>query len=409
MPSARGVLVFAAGLSVWLAARITGSSTLHMVAVGLVALPFAAALFARWSRQRVLVSRRLSDPRVRPGGRVTVELDVENHGLTSTSFLLLEDRLPPALGRRARLAMSGLPARGSQRVSYTLVPRARGRYVLGPLLLDISDPFALTRLRIEFDERDELLVTPVVENLSGDEGSQHGRGSGSSRARQLMRTGEEFYTMRPYQEGDDLRRIHWPSVARSGELMIRQDESSRRASALLFLDNRESALGETHSPPFEKAVSVAASVGVLLSRSGFGLRLATAQSHPAPMSEERFLEALASVSHHTARSMSGVLSRIRSAASADTTLVVITAPPVPGELNSLIRAGTAFGPRMALLIYPIDPERLPPDRRSQLEGRATVARQSLSRAGWDVLVLPPSANLRDIWLTSRTKQRAFTG
>ena len=39
-------------------------------------------------------------------------------------------------------------------------------------------------------------------------------------------------------EGDDLRRIHWPSVARTGELMIRQDESSRRASGLVFLDNR---------------------------------------------------------------------------------------------------------------------------------------------------------------------------
>ena len=36
--------------------------------------------------------------------------------------------------------------------------------------------------------------------------------------------------MRGYQEGDDLRRIHWPSVARTGELMIRQDESSKRAS-----------------------------------------------------------------------------------------------------------------------------------------------------------------------------------
>ena len=49
--------------------------------------------------------------------------------------------------------------------------------------------------------------------------------------------------MRGYQEGDDLRRIHWPSVARTGDLMIRQDEASRRASGLIYLDSRGSMLG----------------------------------------------------------------------------------------------------------------------------------------------------------------------
>lgn len=409
MPSSRGVLVFAAGLLVWLAARVAGSPSLHMIAVGLACLPFAATAFARWSRHRISIRRRISDTRVRPGRRVTVELEVENHAPASTAFLLVEDRLPTALGRRARLVLAGLPARGKQRVSYTLVPQARGRYLLGPLLLDISDPFALTRLRMEFDERDELLVTPVIENLEGAEASQHGRGSGTSRARQLMRTGEEFYTMRQYQEGDDLRRIHWPSVARSGELMIRQDETSRRSSALLFLDNRQSALGETHTPSFEKAVSAVASIGMLLSGSGFGLRLATAGSSAILMAEDRFLEALAAVGHHSSRALSLGLSRIRPAASSDTTLVVVTAPPQPAELSSLMRAGTAFGPKMAVMIYPIDPGRLPPDRQTQLEGRATVARRSLSRAGWDVLVLPPSANLRDAWRSTRTKQPALIG
>ena len=50
MPSGRGALVFAAGIGFWAAGRILGSATLHMVAVGLVVLPFAAALAARWSR-----------------------------------------------------------------------------------------------------------------------------------------------------------------------------------------------------------------------------------------------------------------------------------------------------------------------------------------------------------------------
>jgi uncharacterized protein (DUF58 family) len=251
MPSGRGIIVFAAGIGLWIGARVAGSPTLHMVAVGLVVLPFAAAGLARWSRQRLRIRRRLSDARVQPGQRVTVELEIENQAATQTSFLLLEDRLPPALGRSARLVIAGLPPKGKQRASYSVSAQTRGRYTLGPLTVDLSDPFALTKLRVQFDEREELVVTPEVEQLAGGPNSPFGMTSGLALSRRLFRTGDEFYTMRPYQEGDDLRRIHWPSVARSGKLMIRQDESARRSTAVLFVDTRQTAVGKIHTPCFE--------------------------------------------------------------------------------------------------------------------------------------------------------------
>jgi uncharacterized protein (DUF58 family) len=409
MPSGRGVLVFVAGIGLWLAARVAGSPTLHIVAVGLVVLPFAAALFARWGRQHLSVRRRLSDQRVPPGRRITVELEVENEAPTATSFLLLEDHVPSALGRPARLVVAGIPPRGRQRASYSLVAQSRGRYLLGPLTVDVADPFALTRLRVEFDHRDELVVTPEIEELERGPASPFGMTSGLSMAKHLFRTGEEFYTMRPYQQGDDLRRIHWPSVARSGQLMIRQDESTRRSSAVVFLDTRESAVGQTHSPSFEKCVSAAASIGVLLSRYGFTVQLGTSQTHPIPVTQDALMESLAGVAHHTSRALSGGLTRLRAAAAADTTLVVVTAPPPPSELTSLIRAGSAFGPKLAILVYPVDPDTLPPERQSQLEGRASSARLSLSRAGWEVLVLPPSGRLREVWQRSRTTLPALSG
>jgi len=79
------------------------------------------------------------------------------------------------------------------------VPQSRGRYLLGPLVVDVSDPFALTRLRLEFPERDELLVTPEVEDLGAAPDPSSGPSFGASRARQLFRTGEEYYTMRQYR------------------------------------------------------------------------------------------------------------------------------------------------------------------------------------------------------------------
>jgi uncharacterized protein (DUF58 family) len=409
MPSGRGMGVLFAGLAMWLAARIIGSPGLEVVALGLAALPAIAALFVRWGHQRIAIHRHLSDIRVAPGTRVTVHIDVENRSASSTSFLLLEDRIPSVLGRPARLVVSGIPGHGTQAVAYTILPQTRGRYQLGPLSVDVSDPFALVRQRMEFDERLDLIVTPEIEDLTGTPDAAFGANVGASRTRNLFRTGDEYYTMRQYHEGDDLRRIHWPSVARTGELMIRQDESSRRASGLVFLDSRESTLGPTHSQAFERAVSVAATLGVLLSHGGFSLRFATADMPPAALSEDRFLEALTSVGHSQARSIGPTLAHLRASASGDTTFVVVAAPPQPVELTSLIRSGAAFGPKLAVLVHAVDPDTLPPERRGQLEGRATQARLALTRAGWDCIVLPPSMRLKDRWHFPKERRLVHSG
>ena len=195
--------------------------------------------------------------------------------------------------------------------------------------------------------------------------------------------------MRQYQEGDDLRRIHWPSVARTGELMIRQDESSRRASGLVFLDTRADALGQSHTPAFERAVSVAASIGVLLSRRGFVLRLGTTGAAGG-----RAVRGSVPRRAHRHLARRGPIGRPRAR------------PParrlVPGHL-----AGLRRGPARADRARRVDPRRRGvrsqargpglPDRprtpaagaQAQLEGRASQARLSLARAGWDVIVLPP--------------------
>lgn len=409
MPTGRGALVFAAGLGLWLLSRAMGSPTVHMLAVGVVVLPVAAAALARWGRLRLRVRRRVSDARVRPGQRVGIELVIENLSPIPASFVLVEDHLPQALGRSARLVLAGLSARGTQRVSYALVPQRRGRFVLGPVRVEVSDPFALTRVGMELEVRDELVVAPEVEDLAGGPDAPFGLTMGLAMARQLYRSGQEFYTMRPYVQGDDLRRIHWPSVARTGELMIRQDESTRRSTAVLFVDTREAALGRAHAPAFEKAVSAAASVGVLLARYGFALKLMTSQMPPRQVTEDLLLDALAATTHHTTRSLSQGLARLRQAAAADATLVVVTAPPVGPELVSLVQAGTLFGPKLAVLVHPADPDRLPLEHRQELEGRATQALRSLSRSGWEVVVVPPSGRLAERWHAPRTRPLAVTG
>jgi hypothetical protein len=149
-------------------------------------------------------------------------------------------------------------------------------------------------------------------------------------------------------------------------------------------------------------------VGILLARRGFVLRLGTTELPAAALSEDRFLDALTGISHTEVRSIGPALTHLRAGSSPETSLVFVSAPPLPGELAALIRAGAGFGQKLAVLIHSNDPLRLPPDRQAQLEGRATQARLSLTRSGWDVIVLSPSMRLQERWHTPTERPLART-
>lgn len=397
MPTRRGWAALAAGFFIWIAARFVGSPDLHMVATGIAVMPFLSLAFVHWTQMRLDVRRHISMVRAFPGTRVSVSLTLSNQSRITAPFLLLEDALPPAMGRAARLVVSGIPARNDQTVSYSLLCRNRGRYRLGPLSVYISDPFGLSRVRVQIPGENELVVYPEVEEVRGWNLAMHGVGSGESAVRHLQHSAAEFYTMREYVTGDDLRRIHWPSVARTRQLMIRQDEATRRSTATVFLDNRLAALGGVGSPPFERAVSVAATLGRLLAQKGFSLYLATVDADPVQVGETRLLEVLAGIETVRTRLVADALVRLRAAARTDSSLVLVAAPPFPAEVQALLRIGGVFGRKLAVFVYPADPAALPGPAAGELEARATSARQALQHAGWEVVLMSPEGRLAEVW------------
>jgi uncharacterized protein (DUF58 family) len=403
MLTGRGVAVLAGGLGLWVASRLTGAPALHIVAVGLVALVPLSYALVRWLRPDLHATRRVDPRRAFPGTRVKVDIEVHNRGRRRTSLLLLEDRLPSTLGASARAVLGSLPPRARQTISFQLVPRSRGRYRIGPLSAAVSDPFDLARRQVELPGRQELIVFPEVEDLEITPASPPTGSAGESSTRQLYRSGDEFYTMRAYEIGDDLRRIHWPSTARSGELMIRQDEAARRATAVLFLDTRDSAFPS--EDPFERAVSAAASIGNHYVRGGYSLRLSTPDLAPRAVGLDELLDRLALVRRSRARILTPALLRLRAVAHGAAALVVVTHVPTPAEAAALTRSSSGYGPKLAVLSYRTDPGRLYLQERRDLERDVQGARISLARAGWDVLLLPPGARLKDVW-GHRTKRPA---
>jgi uncharacterized protein (DUF58 family) len=392
-PRAFAVIIAAAAL--WFASRLLGTPDLHMVAVGLVAVVPLAAVLVRTRRHDLHAARRLSTPRAFPGTRVRVDLEMRNVGRRRTSLLLLEDARPPGLGPPARAVAGDLRPGARQTVSYELVAGARGRYPIGPLTAMVTDPFDLVRRPIDIPGQHDLIVFPEVEDLGGRPSAAASGGAGESVVRDLFRSGDEFYTMRGYELGDDLRRIHWPSVARTGELMIRQDESARRATALVLLDTRERAWSD-RAAGFEQAVSAAASVGAHYLRGGFALRLATADRPPTPTARDRFLDLLAVVRPAAVAQLSPAVDQLRAAVSGGAAVIVVTRIPDAEEVAALTRLRSGSASRMAILVQDGAPSGV----------AAEAAWVTLARAGWEVLMLPPGQALAERW-HRRTKRPAI--
>jgi uncharacterized protein (DUF58 family) len=392
----RAWAVLGGGTLLWIASRLVGSEDLHMIALALLVLVPLGAVVVRATRHDLAATRRLSARRVFPGTQVVVDLEVHNRGRRRTSLLLLEDRLPSSLGRSARAAVADVPAEGRRDVGYRVVARGRGRFPIGPLAVWVGDPFDLVRHRIEFPDRHDLIVYPDVEDLGALPVAAPAGGAGESSTRQLFRSGDEFYTMRQYETGDDLRRIHWPSVARTGDLMIRQDEAVRRAQAALLLDTRASTLGEHHEA-FERAVSAAASIGAHYLRGGFAVRLGTPDRAPRPVDRDQFLELLALVRPSRAGQITPALRQLRQTVPPGTALVAVTGIPTAEEVAAFSRVASGYATRLAVLVHGEEPDRLSIRPRWEAERRADAARTSLQRAGWEVLVLRPSTRLGEAW------------
>ena len=99
------------------------------------------------------------------------------------------------------------------------------------------------------------------------------------------------------------------------------------------------------------------------------------------------------------------LATLRAAGPADSTFVLVTPPPSPAETGSITRAGGAFGRRVVVLVYPATLASLGTEAAAELDGRATAARLSFVRAGWEVLVIGPEGSLKDTWQRIRMKRR----
>ena len=135
----------------------------------------------------------------------------------------------------------------------------RSVHVLGPARTVRGDPVGLMRRTREWGERDTLYVHPRTAPLDRVTTGLLRDLDGVS-SDQLAADDVAFHALRPYERGDDRRAVHWRSSARTGTLMVRQYEESRRWHVGIGLSTAAGDYADEEE--FETAVSVAGSLGI---------------------------------------------------------------------------------------------------------------------------------------------------
>lgn len=237
----RGRSFLAAGIAAAVCAYVLGQGDLLRVGLLLAVLPLVSVTVLHRTRYRVTGTRRLAPSRVPAGSEARVHLRMDNVSRLPTGLLMLQDRVPYVLGPRPRFVLDRVEAGGRREVSYRVRSDLRGRYPLGPLQLRLSDPFGMCELTRSFSAHDTLVVVPRTEPLPPVPLAGESSGYGEGRQRSLALAGDDDVIPRGYRYGDDLRRVHWRSTARYGELMVRREEQPQRARCTVLLDTRRTA------------------------------------------------------------------------------------------------------------------------------------------------------------------------
>jgi uncharacterized protein (DUF58 family) len=407
----RGKSFLACAAAVAVLSLVFGEKDLLRVAVLVAALPLLAAWYVGRTRYKLACTRTLDPHRTPVGANARVVLRLQNLSGLPTGTLLLEDRLPYALGSRPRLVLERLGRHQASSVAYTVRADVRGRYEIGPLVVRLTDPFGLCELTRSFPSVDHLTVVPQVSPLPSVRLAGEFAGTGESRARSVAVHGEDDAATREYRHGDDLRRVHWRSTARVGELMVRREEQPWESRATLVLDSRALAhRGEGPTASFEWAVSAIASIAMHLRHSGYKLRLVSGDGADIAATEATgdgaILDHLAEVRLSQRTDIAQLIERVRHRADGGMIISVFgLLTPAEAELLGGLRSSNATC--VGLFVDASSWLNLPTAAREEADRVHGAAALSLLRTGWRVVGVTHGDRLPALWPQAARGSQGF--
>jgi uncharacterized protein (DUF58 family) len=249
----RGALTLLLGLAAYGAAWLFGAKALYPAATGLVLAPLLARTWVRLAAAPIRLRRRAGKGVLLEGEDVWVTLEARPEARLPLPSVAVTERIARIGERETPLRRAGRMHRGT----YVLERLPRGRYAVEEARATIDDPFGLAQAEVELEPGGSLLVYPrlvALDRLFSESGAhaQDGR-------RLLLRrpAGFDLHSVREYEQGESLRKVHWRSTARRGQLMVKELEDAPRDEIAVVLDGQAEA---SSAESFDAQVRAAGSI-----------------------------------------------------------------------------------------------------------------------------------------------------
>ena len=382
----RGRAVLALGGVAYLAAWAFGSTPMYPIALGLVLAVAGAAMWVRLLARPVGLRRSLGGHQYLAGDDVSVGLELDLEGRLPAASIVVAERIARLGERETPLTRRGRCLRGG----YVLPAVPRGRYPFEAAEVVLEDPFGLERAVVALPHAESLLVYPRLVDLDALF-SETGAHTPEGRRLLLRRpSGFDFHSVREYEPGESLRKVHWPTTARRGQLMVKELEDAPRDEAAVLLDaDKTVVVGEPPDSTFELQVRAAGSIVAAHARRGRRASLVVNGRGPLHQRVHSFdgdwtaaLELLAAVEPDGHMPVAALLADESNPASRALELTVVTALLSPRLVERLLQR--ALARHGAVLVY-VDPASFNGHDRIGTDTTAQLLR--LERAGVPVAVL----------------------
>jgi len=392
----RGAALLIVGLALSVGGWVIREPVLLWPGVFLALLPLTSLVGLRVADPRLKVQRTVSPAEAPVGSTLRVDLGLTQRRSTPWS-LTVTDELPVEFGG-AHSFLAATPKTGeSLHVAYDCRADRRGRYLVDHVTYRYADPLGLAVRAARTRTRTEIVVTPRVVPLS-DVHPAASSASGETPIPHLAFSGPDDVLVREYQPRDDVRRVHWPSTARTGTLMVRREEQAWDPVAWVLLDDRASTCGADAAGElrFEWLVTLAASVGVTLLDGGYEVGLlspdgrayvAQTRAHGSPA--QGWLRNLVDAARTTDRAVTAALRTIDQGPSGHLVVAILGRLTLDDarELSQL-RDGQH---RCWALYVPVD------STEGAAHDEQTVARDVLLDHDWEVAALPTGFDPEPAW------------
>lgn len=335
MPTRRGWSLLGAGAALVGCWYVLGDPELLVVASFMLVAVLAALVYVHLAPTSLVVGRQLPGGSVHSGETTSITLVAKAPGRTVRNLRLSDD--VHGLGR-ATFDVARVASGEHVTATYRVNCRPRGIYRVGPSTGAVTDPLGLASIGIRKGPVDRLVVYPYVEDLKfplirGTRAPVDAR-----RPEHVHRGGEDFDTLREYQQGDDLRRIHWPSTAKADQLMIRQLDAPWQSRAMILLDTRSTSYESADA--FETAVSGTASILTYLVSTGHATDLWTTESEITDaVHYSAAMELLAAIRTHDGLDIASAATQLRGRGGGGA-LVIVTG----GADRELLAVNTLLAP-----------------------------------------------------------------